>query len=265
MKKIIPIVCLLATLAVYANNGDCESNLKKARDVLNTRTPFTDINSLKEMVARCASEGVAEAEHLMGMFYIKGVGETIDEEVAFSYFKSAANKGYDKSQYNLGRMYLHGQGCNINLDSAVYWYEEAANQGNQRALFFLGYMSYTGYGVKQDYTQAIAWFEQSSWPMAIHYMGMCHLQGYGVPADEGKAMEYLMGNNISNSQNIVKLIEANREAELASQLHEGLTVQATNESEAMVEPAAIEETTALDLSNLEKVCLLYTSPSPRDA
>lgn len=246
----LTILCLFSFTLLKAGDN-CEDNLRQVRELLNTRSPFNDIASMRDLIAPCAERGIAEAEHYMGMLYLRGIGVEPGDDRAFAYIQSAAKKGFDKAQYNLGRLYKQGIGCRLDLEQAIYWYEKAAANGNQRALYMLGYMHFKGYGVKQDYEQAIRWFEQSSYPMAQHHLGLCYYLGYGVAPNEDRALEILLENNIPNSQQLVAHIKANRKTQVEISVDDRLYQDAGDSS--YVEPGAIKSTTTLSVESLQAV------------
>ncbi|WP_303315436.1 hypothetical protein Q4Q34_15205 [Flavivirga abyssicola] len=55
-------------------------------------------------------------------------------------------------------------------------------------------MYYKRFGVSQNYQKAVYWFERSEAPIARYFLGLCYYFGYGVPANEDRALEILLNN-----------------------------------------------------------------------
>ncbi len=207
----ITILCLLFFVFSYAQETtSCEQNIEKAKELLSDNSPFNNEEVLFKMISDCAELGDAEAENLLGVFYINGVGTEKNLTKAYELISRAASKNNAKAQYNLGRMYKKGEGVSIDFQKAIDWFEKAKEQGNQRATYSLGYMYYKGLGVEQDYQKALYWFRNSDDHMAKHFLGLSYYQGYGVTADEEKALEILLTNNIVNSATLIKYIQNNQ-------------------------------------------------------
>ena len=69
-----------------------------------------------------------------------------------------ANAGNADAQYLLGLFYVKGLGVPQDYAQAAAWYRKAADQGLADAQSSLGYAYSDGRGVPQDYAQAVAWW-----------------------------------------------------------------------------------------------------------
>ena len=105
-----------------------------------------------------ASQGVNEAEWLMGICYTHGYGVNKDQVRAFNNFKSAAEKGHLDARLRLGVCYYNGHGVSIDLPRAAKCFKLFAKKGDAFAQIYLGlcYGSDDA-GVRQNYTKAIYW------------------------------------------------------------------------------------------------------------
>ena len=65
--------------------------------------------------------------------YEKGVGCEKDENLAFYWYKKAAEQGNAIAQYNLGLCYKKGEGVEKNIDEAIKWFSKCAEQGDEDA------------------------------------------------------------------------------------------------------------------------------------
>ncbi len=232
-KSYLFLYCLcISWISVYAQEqSTCEQNIEKAKELLTDNSPFNNQEVIFNLVAPCADAGDTDAENLLGIFYLNGVGTEINEAKAYELISSAAAKNHVNAQYNLGRMYKYGVGCPLDFEKAVEYFEKANQQGNQRAAYSLGYMYYKGLGVAQDYEKAVYWFEHSEDPMAKHFLGLCYYQGYGVEADEDKALGILLTNNIVNSATLIHYIEDNQKENIANEVAQALDTNTSEEDE----------------------------------
>ena len=71
---------------------------------------------------------------------------------------TAAEQGLAQAQHNLGLMYSKGHGVPQDYAKAVEWYRRAAEQGNATAQNNLGVMYDNGQGVPQDHAKAVEWY-----------------------------------------------------------------------------------------------------------
>ncbi len=95
------------------NRGDYETALKKF-------LPLAD-------------QGLAAAQHYLGVMYGEGKGVPQDYAEAMKWYRLAANQGDADAQYNLGGMYFSGHGVARNHIQAYMWLTLAAAQGNELA------------------------------------------------------------------------------------------------------------------------------------
>jgi TPR repeat protein len=87
---------------------------------------------------KAANQGIAGAQHNLGVMYDNGQGITKDSKQAVVWFTKAANQGVVKAQCNLGFKYFDGLDVTKDDKQAVVWFTKAANQGVAEAQFRLG-------------------------------------------------------------------------------------------------------------------------------
>ena len=80
-----------------------------------------------------ASHGIARAQRLLAMRYLRGRGVPKDEAVAFYWMQLAAQQHFAMAQRSLGELYENGLGIALNLTLASAWYCLAALQGDSTA------------------------------------------------------------------------------------------------------------------------------------
>ena len=100
-----------------------EQKLEKAKKLLFEDSPFNSGETIFKLINSCTNVGSLEAESLLGMLYLNGIGTKVNEVLAFKHVSNAANKGFANAQYNLGRMYKYGDGCDLNFETAIEWFE----------------------------------------------------------------------------------------------------------------------------------------------
>ncbi len=80
-----------------------------------------------------------------------------DYETALKKFLPLAEQGLAAAQHYLGVMYGEGKGVPQDYAEAMKWYRLAADQGDGDAQFNLGGMYFSGHGVARNYIQAYMW------------------------------------------------------------------------------------------------------------
>ena len=84
-----------------------------------------------------------------GRVYLK------DDAEAVKWYRLAAEQGLANAQHNLGVMYDNGRGVPQDDAEAVKWYRLAAEQGFANAQYNLGAMYADGIGVLKDDAEAV--------------------------------------------------------------------------------------------------------------
>lgn len=99
-----------------------------------------------QLIRRDAEHGSAQAQHVLGVMYRKGLGVDADEYTAFEWCRQAAENGLLEAQFQLGLMYLQGEGVTEDDEQAQHWLWIAADRGYPQASEVLQYifsMDYT--------------------------------------------------------------------------------------------------------------------------
>ena len=86
-----------------------------------------------ENLTRCAEQGYAHAQALLGLRYQSGEGVPKDLDQAMRWLLRAAQNGDAIGQANVGLMYDSVQGVRKNVVLAYVWYDAAAAQGHESA------------------------------------------------------------------------------------------------------------------------------------
>ena len=149
--------------------------------------------ALKEM-RPLAEQGLAFAQHNLGVMYEKGQGVKQDPAEAVKWYRRAAEQGNAKAQFNLGLMYHEGHCMKQDHAEAVKWFRRAAEQGHAKAQFNLGLMYANGQGVPQDFAEAAKWYRlaaEQGHAAAQNNLGFMYDNGRGVKQDHAEAVKWL--------------------------------------------------------------------------
>jgi TPR repeat protein len=147
---------------------------------------------LFEEMLKLATEGQAEAEYHVGMFYNNGIGTPADPDAAFAWFKKAADAGDPLGSFKLG-CYYAGQFpsvVEIDRDTALKYKLVAAEQGYDLAQLDVGRHHYD----QKDYPEAIRWWKAAAKqgePSSLYHLSALYAQGKVVPADLVSSFRYL--------------------------------------------------------------------------
>jgi len=145
---------------------------------------------LLENLKVLAEQGVAEAQHNLGLRYENGRGVPQDYEEAVKWYRKAAEQGIAASQFNLGVSYENGRGVPQDFEEAVKWYRKAAERGVAAAQFTLGVRYDNGQGVPQDFHEAAKWYLKAAEQGVVnaqYNLGLKYLEGLYLPKDYVRA------------------------------------------------------------------------------
>jgi len=140
-----------------------------------------------------ANSGNATAEEILGLEYLDGNGEPVNEAEGAKWLERAASQGQAVAAYRLGTLYERGQGVPANPAKAVQWYSQAAKAGNRKAMHNLAVAYAQGTGVQKDLSAAAQWFGRaaalgladSQFNLAVLYE-----RGMGVPQSLADAYKW---------------------------------------------------------------------------
>jgi len=102
---------------------------------------------------RAADKGDAEAMDFVGHAYLRGAVVKRSPEIAFGYFKAAAEKSA-QAAFNLGQCYFGAQGMAQDIPKALDWWKQAAARGHGRAASTAAMAYLSGEGVAPDAAEA---------------------------------------------------------------------------------------------------------------
>ncbi|MEY3201088.1 MAG: hypothetical protein RIR70_638 [Pseudomonadota bacterium] len=174
-------------LAAY-KQGDTE---KLVELLVDKDTPdFAGVSRIQS----AAQQGKAEAQGLLGIFYLTGYGVPEDRKKYFSWMRKAAENGSAPAQVSLGSGYQRGDkddGIAKDYQKAYYWYRKAADQGYAPAQDSLGGMYKRGDGVPKNDGAAVFWYRKAAdqgYASAQASLGEMYKEGRGVPKNDREAV-----------------------------------------------------------------------------
>ena len=90
---------------------------------------------------RLAATKLPEAQYMMGMFYLDGLGVVQDLAEAAKWLRKAVDQNNPDAKALLSGMYFFGRGMPQDFQAAYVLAKEAAEQGNSTGQFFFAQFS----------------------------------------------------------------------------------------------------------------------------
>jgi TPR repeat protein len=177
-----------------ADAGDPESQLVLAGLYASGAGVRRDAAKAARWHRKAAEQGLARAQHQLGLDYLHGEGVKPDRVQAVAWLSKAAEQGLPQAQLDLGLCYLHGRGVSENGVEALKWFREAAAQGLVDAQFEVGNCYLEGRGVAKDIEEATRWIRlaaERGFPLAQNTLGLHYVKGTGVSRDLVQAYKWL--------------------------------------------------------------------------
>jgi uncharacterized protein len=121
---------MLAALVVsVVSGGAANAETCLAVDAEGTYSATRHVQCLREQ----SEQGDAEAQYLLGSFYLVGTNVPRDYQEAYNWLHRAADQGQPMAQFLLASMYASGRGVPRDLVHAHMWLNLAAAQGLELA------------------------------------------------------------------------------------------------------------------------------------
>ena len=106
-------------------------------DELNKQKVFSTWEESAAVLETDARQGIARAQRLLAMRYLRGRGVPKDEAIGFYWMQLAAQQNFARAQLGLGELYENGTGVARDITLASHWYHLAALQGDPTAKEYL--------------------------------------------------------------------------------------------------------------------------------
>jgi len=146
------LFCILALwlASVVPVRADLEAGKRAYEQAADYATALKELTPLAE-------QGNADAQVLLGLMYLRGLGVSKDPAVALKWYKAAADQGDAEGQSHLGSMYFMGLGVAKDTNEALKLWKLSADQGNGGAQVSLGLAYRNSLHVPRDLVQSYMW------------------------------------------------------------------------------------------------------------
>jgi len=146
------------------------------------------------LLERAAAGGDAEAQNLLGVMQLNGMGTPLDARRAATCFEAAAAQGLKEAQYNLSNLLFNGLGIAADEMGAQENLLAAARAGHRPALRSLGLLYHdAGSGDARWAALATHCLRQAAEagdPLAQYLFGLRLFHGHGTVADPAGAAQW---------------------------------------------------------------------------
>lgn len=143
---------------------------------------------------QAAHKGSGEAAFELGVIFDKGKFKFLSSpRDAAEWYRKGAVLGHSECQFSLGNLCAENPELGKTATEGAYWYLRAARKGNAKAQNNLAGLYKRGEsGLSKDPAKAAFWYSKAaaqSDGMALYNYGECLFEGFGVKADQKKALE----------------------------------------------------------------------------
>lgn len=185
------------------------------------------------------SKNSAESAYYLGLMYYYGQYVEVNDDLAFSYFRSSWEGLYEEGIYMLGRMYEEGRGVEKNLEQAFKLYQAAltSNNAKLRMAHFYEYGKY----VEKSIVNAIKIYNELQKldnAYAMYKIGTFYFNGEGLKRDLNNAYKWLNKALLSGS---VEAMNHFRIIGTKSKTDTRTTLEVYNQGKALLKKKLVEE------------------------
>lgn len=192
LLRMLPVFLMAISVTASAYDGDYDEAVNIIKGKSDSKPISWAIGTLQNIENDSLK---AQAQNVLGMAYLNGIGVDVDSVAAVNYFESACAGGCLKAYHNLGELWYGAEKSRQDFSKAFSYYKKGAELGSMICNYDLGYMYYKGLGCEQNYESAVACFrkalELGECPECTYMLGLCYRNGYGVEKDETIAEKYL--------------------------------------------------------------------------
>jgi uncharacterized protein len=125
--------------------------------LLLTSNQNADIERAVQLLRTASNAEIADAQHALGVLYLKGRGVAKDAAEAARFFERAARNGSSVGEVEYAILLFNGEGVPANEALAARYFRRAAAKGNAIAQNRLARLLVAGRGVPQNKVDAAAW------------------------------------------------------------------------------------------------------------
>lgn len=162
-----------------------------------------------EWLRKAANSGNQEARTLLAHMFQEGIGVERDERKAYSMFRTAASAGCANAMYQTAACLELGIGTEADREGAKAWYARCAETGDAASYERLGMMLLQD-GDAEGGFEATMRAAVDGVVTAMYTVGMCYLQGIGIPEDRDEAAKWLRiaaDNEMDEASDALALID----------------------------------------------------------
>ncbi|MBL9130148.1 MAG: sel1 repeat family protein, partial [Verrucomicrobiaceae bacterium] len=174
----------ITELQSRAKGGDAKAQLELAIALRDGKGIAKNDAEAMQWAHKAADEGNADALDFVGFAYLRGAVVKRSPEVAFGYFKAAANDSA-QAAFNLGQCYFGAQGTDQDCAKALEWWNKAAERGHGRAAAVAAMAYHAGEGIPADPVLARELAERAAElndPSGLVFLGELHFQAGEIDA-----------------------------------------------------------------------------------
>ena len=139
-----------------AARGEATASFNLALLLLPSGSP-ADLTRAIELLRRAADAEIADAQHALGVLYLKGRGVLRDSAAAARLFERAAKNGAVSGEVEHAILLFNGDGVPANEALAAKGFRRAAARGNAIAQNRLARLYASGRGLPKNKVEAAAW------------------------------------------------------------------------------------------------------------
>jgi arylsulfatase A-like enzyme len=148
-KPLIPHDGGIDSVLRQAEGGDVAAQVDLAHRYRDGNGVAKDNAAALRWGHRAADAGNADAMDFIGSIYLRGAMVPRQPEIAFGYFKAAADQS-PQAAFNLGQCYFGAQGTPQDIPAALDWWKKAAAAGHGRAAGCAAMAYLSGEGTAAD-------------------------------------------------------------------------------------------------------------------
>lgn len=156
--KLRALMVALAILAMGAQLGYAKEEIESAANALKSG----NYGQALTLAQPLAENGNADAQLLMGIMYMRGLGVSKDTSKAYDMYLKAAEQGQAAAMHNLASMHYRGEGIPINFSEAREWNRKAAESGLTIAQHDYAAMLESGVGGSRDMNGALRFYQMAA-------------------------------------------------------------------------------------------------------
>lgn len=187
------LLCTQGEIVEY----DCDEVFQEANLIFKDKGKELNEGCYEDIFGKlqaCANYGDKRCQNMLGLWYDKGIGTNQNFQLAFEWYKKAAEQEYLSAFGNIGDLYRKGNGVEQNIEKAIEFYNKGVYGNHSGCQYKLGLRYLKGEGVEENPQMAFSLFLKSSsqeYAPAKYQLYRCYKNGWGTKKDEKAALNAL--------------------------------------------------------------------------